>query len=270
MKQVTRHFAKYFEIARINSVGTVQHTTNLIMRGVVVTLRLWIFAQLYKVTFKVSEATAINGLTVPLVVWTLTLVQTFQASSRPPVSRMIDEEVKTGTLSYALNRPYAYPLFHYFGFLGRALPNMAIMLSFGAIAALLLVGPVQFTWSGLFAGLLMVLLGISIDFAISLIIGLSAFWIEETSAFMWLFHKGFLVFGGAIIPLALFPENIRVIAEHLPFAQMYYAPARMIVGFEPGLFQHFLTLQVLWLSVMSSIAYIMYRKGVKHVTVNGG
>ena len=261
---------KYKEIVRINFVGVVHHSMNLFTRSGIVLLRVWIFTQFYQATFSAYNSTSINGLSVAMVIWMLVLTQSFQASSRPPVSRMIDEEVKTGTLAYSLNRPYSYPLFHYFAFLGRALPGIALMVASGIVAAMVLVGPIAIGLEGILLGTLMLVLGLTIDFIISLMIGLSAFWIEDTSAFMWLFHKGFVVFGGAIIPLALFPASVKLVAERLPFAMMYYAPARMIVGFDRQLFVEFLLVQVFWILMLGSCANLMFRKGVRYVSVSGG
>ena len=265
-----RHTLKYLEIAKINSIVTLHHGVNVLGRGFVLMIRLWIFTQLYSATFEVQHAKEINGLTLAMVIWNLVFVQSFNISSRPAVSRIIDEEVKTGTLAYSISRPYIYNLFHYFGFMGRAIPSLLVNVTLGIAIAFVMVGPIPLTLSGVAAGALLLLLGISLDFMMSLTIGLAAFWMEDTSALMWIFHKGFMVFGGAILPLGLFPENIRRVAEALPFAQLYYSAARMIVRFDPVLFTRYLGLQLAWLSFFIIVVSIMYRKGVRYVSLNGG
>jgi ABC-2 type transport system permease protein len=269
-RALSKHFAKYFEIAKINSVVTLHHSVNLLGRGMILLIRLWIFTQLYRATFNVQHATEINGLTLAMVIWNLVFVQSFNVASRPAVSRIIDEEVKTGTLAYSIGRPYIYNLFHYFGFLGRVAPSLATNVLLGGLIGFVLVGPISVTPSGLLAGALLLALGFTLDFLMSLMIGLAAFWMEDTSALMWLFHKGFMVFGGAILPLALFPEKVRVIAETMPFAMMYYAPSRILVHYDPVLFSRFLQLQLGWCLVFAMLVTFMYRKGVRYVSLNGG
>ena len=267
MKQ---HIAKYLEIARINSVQTMHHSINLFGRGTILLIRVWIFTQLYRATFAAQHADTINGLSLAMVVWSLIFVQGFNVASRPPVSRMIDEEVKTGTLAYSIGRPYIYTMFHYFGFLGRALPSLLTNVVLGAIIGLLLVGPIAIPLEAFGASVLLMLLGYTLDYLMSLTIGLAAFWLEDTSAMMWLYHKGFMIFGGAILPIALFPDRVRVFAEAMPFALLFYAPSRMLVRFDASLFVHYITMQCAWILLMATVVTFMYRKGVRYVSLNGG
>jgi viologen exporter family transport system permease protein len=266
----TRHISKYLEIAKINSVVTLHHSVNLLGRGLILLVRLWIFTQLYRATFDMQHTTEINGLTLAMVIWNLVFVQSFNVASRPAVSRIIDEEVKTGTLAYSISRPYIYNLFHYFGFVGRVVPSVITNVVLGSLVGVLMVGPIPITPQAILAGGLLLMLGFSLDFLMSLSIGLAAFWLEDTSALMWLFHKGFMVFGGAILPLALFPDKVRIIAESLPFAQLYYGAARILVHYDPALFARFLQLQLGWIAVFGTLVTIMYRRGVRYVSLNGG
>ena len=111
------------------------------------------------------------------------MTQSFRTATTPRLSRIIDEEVKTGTLAYSVNRPYSYILFHFSGFIGRSIPNLFINLLIGSVAALILVGPIALSWQALGLGVVLLFFGYVLDFFVSLIIGLTAFWIEDTSAF---------------------------------------------------------------------------------------
>ncbi len=263
-------FLKYFEIAKVNYFNSSAYLVNLISRSAIVVIRIWIFTQLYKVSYAISGLSEIGGLTVAMVVWSLMMTQSFQTATRPQLSKIIDEEVKSGTLAYSVNRPYSYILFHFSGFIGRSIPNLFINLLIGALAALVLVGPIVFSWEALAFGAVLLFFGYILDFFVSLIIGLTAFWIEDTSAFTWIYSKGQLVFGGLILPIALFPDYLQKIAELLPFSQMYYGAARLIVHFEPSLFWQYLATQLVWILFFGVVAYYLFNKGIKHVSVNGG
>jgi ABC-2 type transport system permease protein len=265
-----KHFRKYAEVGKINMVNSLHHSTNLFGRGMILLVRLWIFTQLYRVTYEVQHATVINGLTLAMIIWNLVFVQGFQIASRPAVSRLIDEEVKTGTLAYSINRPYIYNLFHYFGFMGRVVPSLMVNVLLGSLIAIVMVGPIQVSLSGILAGSVLLFFGYMLDFFMSLGIGLAAFWMEDTSAFMWIYHKGFMVFGGAILPLALFPDKVQAIAIRLPFAQMYYSAARILVHYDSALFLQYLELQLMWIAVAAMVVSFMFMKGVRYVSLNGG
>lgn len=261
---------KYWEVFKVNYLTSSVYLINLLAQSVTVVFRIWIYTQLYTVTFRVANSVQIGGLTTATAVWSLALVQSFQTATRPPVATLVEEEVKSGSLAYSINRPLSYILFHYFGYLGRVIPKLITNVVIGVFATMILVGFVEFTWFGLLAGLILLFLGYTLDFFMLFIIGLLSFWVEDTSAYRWIYSKGFLVFGGAIVPLALFPDAIKNIVEILPFAQLYYGAARIIVNFDFSLFQKFLFFQVIWIILFTVIAILLFRKGVKNVSINGG
>jgi ABC-2 type transport system permease protein len=157
---------KYLEIVKVQSKNTTTYVVNLFSRSLVILLRIWVFTQLYTVTYRVAGATRIDDFTLPMLIWTLMITQSFQNSTHPYVARIIEEEVKTGSLAYTLNRPYSYLLFHYAGFLGRILPSLLTNILVGIGVCLILVGPITFTLSGLAGGTVLLILGYLIEFSL--------------------------------------------------------------------------------------------------------
>jgi ABC-2 type transport system permease protein len=261
---------KYLTILRVNSASSSVYLVNLISQSITVIFRVWIYTQLYRVTYQIAGTKEINDLSLAMVVWSLALAQSFQTATIPSVTRMVDEEVKTGSIAYTINRPYSYILFHYFSFLGRLIPRLLTNLAIAIPASIVLVGLVRSSAIGWTAGAFLLFFGYLLDFSISMIIGLFAFWTEDTSAFRWIYNKGALVLGGLIVPLSLFPDSVRRAAEVLPFSQLYYSAARIMVNYDAGLFWRFFTTQITWIIVFSVIAFLVFRKGVKNVSINGG
>ena len=263
-------FTKYFAVAKINLQNAQAYLVNSISKALIVTLRIWIFTQLYRITYDSNGVTQIGGLTLALVIWNLMLAQSFQSAVRPQVSYLIEEEVKNGTLAYSINRPFSYILFQYAAYWGRLFSNLFFNLAIGLLAALILVGPIFFSFGSIFFGLILLFLGLTLDFFIYLIIGLLAFWVEDIKAFNWLYVKAQIAFGGVILPLSLFPDSIRKIAEMLPFAQLYYSAARVMVNFEWPMFYRFLLIQLFWVFLFGLLSFLIFKKCIKHATINGG
>ncbi len=261
---------KYFEIARLAYVNSGAYLANILGKSLTVVLRIWIFTQLYRVTFAVAAVDVVGGLTVAQVIWSLMLVQSFETSTKPMISKLIDEEIKSGSFAYQVNKPYSYIFYHLAGYFGRVAANVGSNLLIGSVAAWFLVGAIGSSWLGLFFGLLILVLGYALDFLISLSIGLVAFWWEDSNTIMWMYSKGRFLLGGVILPIALFPEKIQKIAELLPFANLYYAPARIMVNFEWNLVEKFVLVQLAWIIFFIMIVSIMYSRGVKNVAINGG
>jgi len=261
---------KYLSVAKISVTERFHHSSNLIGRAVVVIFRIWIFATLYRATYKTVGATMINGIDVAGVVWMLALTQLFRQSAWPSVSSLIDEEVKSGSLAYSINRPYSYEMFHFASYAGRVLPNLLINVLSATLAAYFFVGPLHLTMASIMAGSILLAMSYVLDFLFNFSIGMLAFWVEDTSAFQWIYFKGQLIFGGLILPLSLFPSSLRDVAEKLPFAAMYYSAARLLVKFDAGLFERYLLTQCVWIAVAMTIAIVLFRKGVRNVELNGG
>lgn len=261
---------KYFEIVKVHYFSSWAYFTNVIGSGFTVLIRIWIFTQLYTISYQASGATIINGQSVAMVVWGLMLVQSFHGATRPNVSRLIEDDVKNGTLAYSISRPYSYILFQLFAFIGRIIPKLFSNLLIGIIAAFILVGPVFFSVKSILLGLILLILGYLLDFLISMIIGLVAFWIEDVSALVWIYQKGQMIFGGAIVPIALFPDYLQNVANYLPFSQLYYGAARLMVNFEMSLFKQFLLIQLAWILIFALLSTYLFKKGIKNVSVNGG
>jgi len=261
---------KYIAIAKISYFSATAYVLNLLAGSLIILIRAWIYTQLYTVAYTSYSLEQVGGLTVVMVVWSLTLTQSFQTSARPYASVLIEEEVKSGTLAYSINRPYSYILFHYFQFMGRVVANLGTNLILGFIFTLILIGNISFTWQGVLFGTITLFFGYIIEFLFSMIIGLMAFWIEDVSAIRWIYSKGQLVFGGLLVPLSLLPEKVRNIAEWLPFSQMYYVPARLLVNFDYSLLHKFLITQAVWVVILGVATYWTYKKGQKYVSINGG
>lgn len=263
-------FLKYKEVFKVNASSRAVYLPNLLFQSVIVLFRIWIFAQLYKVTYEYTNSTVIGGLTVAMAVWSLTFVQSFQTATRTFFGDVIEEDVRSGSIAYSISKPYSYIFFQYTSFLGRILPKLITNVVIASVVTVILIGYIHFSLSAILAGMLLLFLGYTLDFALTFIVGLSSFWVEDISAFKWLYSKGGFVFGGVILPLSLFPDNIRTLVEFLPFAQLYYASARMLVHFEQELFFRFLITQLFWIAVFWFIASWLFKKGVKNVAVNGG
>ncbi len=262
---------KYRAILYINYLSRFAYIPDVLSELPITMLRLWIATQFYAVTYSVTHTSEFDGLSFVQLMWVLTLVNCFESSStQPDISKMIEDEVKSGTLAYSVNKPYSYPWFHYAGYLGRTVPNLMINLIGCIFLMFFLVGSAQIKIGALLAGALLMIFGLTLHFLIDLSIGLLAFWIEDVGSIAYLYHTAILIFGGVILPISLFPDTLKKVAELLPFGQLYYSGARLMVDFEADYFFSFLKVQLFWLAFFFGLAYIIWRKGMKNVSISGG
>lgn len=263
--------SKYMTIMKTAARARAVYVADIVAEVPVIFFRIWALSQLFAATYSSTGADEFDGMTYVQLVWCMSLIQCFESSATEPhVPRIIEDEVKSGALAYSLNKPYSYPFFQFFAFLGRGVSNMMINLMVSLSLPYFLVGPLQVSTTGLMVGLAMMFLGFVLYFLITLVIGLLAFWIEDVNSIDWLFRACSMIFGGAILPLALFPDSIKTVAEYLPFGQLYYSAARLIVHFDYDVFIKFFTAQCIWLAIFWVLAIWILREGVKRVSISGG
>ena len=101
-------------------------------------------------------------------------------------------------------------------------------------------------------------------------IGLSAFIVEDVSAFMWIYQKLAFLLGGMLVPLDFYPQWLQTIAKALPFSSITYGPARLFVTPTLELFVNVMTVQIIWITILAFVLSFTYRRGVAYLTVNGG
>jgi ABC-2 type transport system permease protein len=262
-------FEKYTAVFQVSIANNLAYVMEVVFRTLFLVVFIFIFEQLWTTTFAVRGITSLGGFTINSLVWYLAATETI-ALSLPQLTRMIDQEVRSGQLAYLLGRPCSYVLYHFAQYLGERLVRLVINSAVAFIIALLFLGPPPFTWMGLLAWPLVVFLAVCIDYVVYFSIGLLAFWTEETTPFFLIVNRLALVLGGVLAPLEVLPQPIRGIALVLPFSAVLYGPARTLVHFQLLPFCWLLVQQVITIAIGSLALFALYQLAARRVNINGG
>lgn len=260
---------KYAAVLQVSVANNVAYLVEVVFRAIFLLMFMFIFLQLWTVTFAARGVHALGGFTISDMVWYLAATETI-ALSLPPLTRQIDLEVRSGQLAYLLGRPCNYVLYHFAQYLGERLVRLVINIPVAATLALIFVGLPDFSWMGIAAWPLVALLAVSIDFVVYFSIGLLAFWTEETTPFFLIINRLALVLGGVLAPLEVLPQPIRGISQVLPFSAVFYGPARTLVHFELDRFGWLLAQQSVTLAIGSFVLVVIYKVATRRVNINGG
>lgn len=266
---MVRKTAKYIEVFKVTLLSKLAYAYDVVFRQLFLVIIMYVFAQLWQATYSWEGTADISGFTMRQMIWYLALAESM-VMGMPAVGRSIDEEVKSGSLAYSLSKPYNYALFHYAGYLGEATFRFVLNLIIAGSVTWALVGPPMFSPLSAVGGLLCVIAGFAIDFGVQFGIGLTAFWVEDTWAFRFLYTRIVMVLGGMMIPLDLLPDAVRRVAQLLPTSLIVYGPVRTFISFSPEQWAALLGKQVMWLSVIALAVTAIFRTGVKRVNVQGG
>jgi len=259
---------KYHAIFKINLLNNLAYPAELVTRSALILLFMWIFFQLWSITFTAAGSDNISGLSLHDTMWYLLFAEILELG-RPRLARVISEQVKDGSIAYLLNKPYNFLLYQLSSGLGESLPRMGLLFILGGALVWTMAGPPPdlVNWPlALFA-----LAGAwLLHFCINALIGLSAFAVEEVAPLEWIYQKLVFILGGMLVPLDFYPAWLQTIAKSLPFAYMMYGPARLFVRSDLQFFIQIIAGQILWLAMLGSLLGLVFSRGMKRLAINGG
>ncbi|WP_326773551.1 ABC transporter permease [Streptomyces sp. NBC_01445] len=181
-------------------------------------------------------------------------------------------DIRSGQVALDLVRPVNYPAMQLVRALGAGTPHMA-----GALAGTAVIGgmllhalPPQSPAAALLF-LITLAVGVAVNAMLCFLTSLLCFWTESAYGLILARQAVTTFMAGGMVPLALFPAPLRVVAEWLPFSAIVSTPVQMYLGRLTG-DDALLALgrQLAWTVVMSALTVRLWRAARRHLTVNGG
>jgi len=151
-----------------------------------------------------------------------------------------------------------------FALLPRGLPS--VLLGAVTVGIAMPTSPVFYL-----LGAVSLLLAVVISAATVYLIAVLGFWLIETRGLqiLYMLASGFL--GGLYVPIALFPQWLRIVATATPFPSMMMYPIDVLSGFGgAGRAAALVLAQVAWLAVVAAIGQVLTRAGRRKLEVQGG
>lgn len=184
-------------------------------------------------------------------------------------------EIQDGSIIMRMIKPVNID----YSLLATEIGNKVMMVTFIFLPVMIGVEIYRFTVLGYVAFnivnfllfILSTVLSYLLSFYLNLIFGYLAFFLMNIWGFSIL--KGTIIkfFSGSLIPLAFFPEAVRVVFEQLPFASLVYVPTMIYMGKYTGSELAFVLLkQVFWIIVFVGISRMIWKWAQKRLAVQGG
>ena len=120
--------------------------------------------------------------------------------------------------------------------------------------------------------ILSVLMGVIINYNIDFFVGSICLYTESIWGINMMKQVIVLLFSGATIPLAFFPDRLQSIAYRLPFQSIYNTPLSILLMRSPSLSDvlPMILLQLFWCVALTVFTSIFWHISIRQVTVNGG
>lgn len=228
----TRSSRKYGAIALASARRALAERSVLAGRAVFLGVIVFIFSRVWE-TVLGQGPEAIPGVGKRELIWYLAVTE-WCLLSVPHLFLAIEADVRSGDIACRLVRPVSYLGAQIAEALGETGLRLLVLGPTGAAVAFLTAGGFPDDPRGLLFALPLGALASVLAVLSTAAIGLSAFWIVDTSPIYWIWQKLVFVLGGLLLPLELYPDWLRTLARCSPFPAMLWGPGRMAFGFAPG------------------------------------
>lgn len=231
-------------------------------------LFVFVFSRLWTTAYQGKAALA--GYDLFQLTWYFITTELVLFSMGSGTFNQLSADIKTGQIAYTLTRPWAYPLTALAESLAVALGLVVPFALVGWVVGTLNAGPwVPTSAPQVGCLVLSVVLTMVLQFLCQFLLSLTAFWVEENAAFLWIHQKLALVLG-TFLPLEFFPAAWRPWVEATPYGWLCYPPGRMAVAWDPGQALGLVAGQGLWIAGTAGAVALVFAAGRRRTVLQGG
>lgn len=252
-------------LRQILAVMKISVRTNLAYPGEVLGRTVFLFVILY-IFLKLWQATSVNA---SEMLWYVAFTESIYMSA-PRLAQMVDEDVRSGTISLRLLKPMSYPLYCLSHNLGERLVRFLFNLVISSLIAYFLVGPLRVSINSLWMAPIALFGAFILDGIGHLLVGLAAFWLEDTSGIFLIYTRLMMILGGMLLPLELFPDWLHKIVIFLPFPYLIYGPAHLFTDASYSAFWQVMAGLSGNIIVLSILAALVYKSALTRISSHGG
>lgn len=110
-------------------------------------------------------------------------------------------------------------------------------------------------------------LGHLVSFWVAYALACLAFWLQEVQSVFSLYYVPMLLLSGWVAPIALMPSWLQVVATVMPFRYTTAVPTEIALGkLQGGLLWAQIGVQCLWILLAMSMAWVLWRVGLRRYT----
>ena len=263
---------KYWYIFRMSIKQEKDTFVDLIFRAISFFLMIFIFFELWGFIYgEGGTSQIINGYSFEQMIWYLIITELMYFSVRnTTIIREISNEIKSGSISYKLNKPYNYYLYVLTNFMAKSMFMWLLFVPVALIMGFAFVGNIpSFCFEQIVPCLFSLFMSTLLGWSLYAIVGLIAFWLQDATPFGWIVSK-FIMLLGLFFPVEFFPSWLQPIITYSPIYSIMSGPASLVANFSWELFAQVAISQVAWAVILISIGMGILALGKRKVVSNGG
>ncbi len=261
---------KYLYIYKSELMTSLGYTFDTIVGFIGYVIMIFIFLNLWNFIYS-DPSELIKGYTMNDMIWYVIMTEILWSTvGSRKLCKQIANDVKSGAITYKINKPYSYVEYLLFNHLGHVTIKFILITILGMILGLIFLGTFPSINALEFLGVILTsIFATVISILIVGAIGMLSFYIEDANPIYWIYSKLILVFG-TIFPVEFFPGIIQTFLRYSPVYVVSYAPAKLFVNYSTSGLIEVLISQGIYMIILFLLTHFIYRKGVRKLNVNGG
>lgn len=261
---------KYWAVFKISWENGLVYRLNFVLWRVRTILQLLLVYFIWWTVFQSqAEVFGYTQGTILTYILAAALIRAIVLSSRAPD---VANQINDGSIVNFLIKPLGFIKFY----ITRDLADKLLNISFVIIEIILLIFllkpqvVIQTDQKVILLFILAGFLGIVIYFCISFMIGLLAFWVENSWGPLFLIMIFLEGFGGGLFPIDILPKSIFTILMLTPFPYLIYFPAKLYLGtIATSDVIFYFTVLIFWIVVLGFLMNWVFHTGLRHYTAVG-
>ena len=185
-------------------------------------------------------------------------------------SIQLQQKVQSGELGQDLLKPiHPFTTLFASAVSSRTVAFLLELIPLGAISWFLFRPALPVNATAIFF-IVSLILAFMLNFIMSIIVGLIAFWTIRIEAFQWLTWIVLRVFSGEFFPLSLFPQKLQLISHFLPFEYLRYRVALIALDNSMENALAAIAGQLFWIVALGFFSLWLWDLVVRRFTIAGG
>ncbi len=270
MRTVASAFPAYLKLAQLRIQITYAYRGEVIGGLLIALFQIFLLRSVWTAVYAGRDS--VEGVPLADLVAFVTLANLQLLVMRPTLVWYLQRRIHEGLIGVDLVRPVP--------FLGQLLAQQ-VGATVGYLPFLLAATPLAYIVGNLgppaspvaaIAYVISVMLAYAIATLIGLLMGLVAFWTVQTLGVQVIYNFAAQFFGGALVPLWLFPPLLRAVGDVLPFQAQVFIPLSIYTGLIAGagpIAQAF-AVQLFWVGALALITWRLWQRARRVVTVYRG
>lgn len=227
---------------------------------------------LWKAIFASADSDIVNGMTFEDTMIYLVLAMALFSFMEVYLVWNIGRNIQSGAIILDIIKPISFERYMFFHDSGILVVNFFMTLVPTMIIVYIITKGAFPIGLNLLLFFVSILMGIVINFSINFIVATICLYTESIWGINIMKEVIVLLFSGASIPIAFFPEPLKTMVFYMPFQAIYNTPLSILIQKEFSLSNSLrsLLIQLFWLVATLIISKLFWKVSLRRITVNGG